>query len=181
MALRIRRATAADASAIADVHVRSWQWAYRGLLPDDFLDGMTATIKDRRESHRRRLADESPDMRTWVAENNEQIIGFAATGRSRDDDATDVTGELMAIYLIPEEAGRGVGRALFNHAVQELWQRGYREATLWVLEGNWGARHFYEAAGWTADGTKKTDVRPSGLELHEVRYRASAPGDPTHP
>lgn len=36
-ALTIRRATPADARSIAELHVHSWQWAYRGLLPDAFL------------------------------------------------------------------------------------------------------------------------------------------------
>src|SRR5579884_753846 len=34
---QVRRATFRDAGAIAALHVRSWQWAYRGLLPDAYL------------------------------------------------------------------------------------------------------------------------------------------------
>jgi GNAT superfamily N-acetyltransferase len=36
----IRAAHAADAAQIAVVHVRSWQGAYRGLLPQAYLDGL---------------------------------------------------------------------------------------------------------------------------------------------
>ncbi len=38
----IRRATPDDAKAIADVHGRSWQAAYRGLLPDEVIEQMVA-------------------------------------------------------------------------------------------------------------------------------------------
>jgi len=36
----LRPAQPADAAAVARVHVRSWQVAYRGLLPDEYLDGL---------------------------------------------------------------------------------------------------------------------------------------------
>ena len=35
--MELRRAETADAMAVARVHVRSWQAAYRKLMPDDFL------------------------------------------------------------------------------------------------------------------------------------------------
>jgi GNAT superfamily N-acetyltransferase len=37
----IRRATPGDVIAVATVHVRSWQAAYRGLMPDEVLDGLS--------------------------------------------------------------------------------------------------------------------------------------------
>jgi hypothetical protein len=36
----IRAAVAADVAAIAQVHVRTWQSAYRGHIPDAYLDGL---------------------------------------------------------------------------------------------------------------------------------------------
>lgn len=78
----------------------------------------------------------------------------------------------MALYLAPESVGQGIGRALFAHAVEDLRQRGYTEAILWVLRNNQRARTFYEAAGWTPDGVSKTEERPGAL-LDEVRYHKS--------
>ncbi len=37
----VRRAKASDAAAIAALQVRSWQAAYRGIVPDAFLDDLT--------------------------------------------------------------------------------------------------------------------------------------------
>lgn len=164
----IRPATVADAQAIAEVHVHSWQWAYRGLLPDDYLDHLS--IERRAGMHMQRLATETQE-RTWVAAQEGRIVGFAITGPSRDPNASPGTAELAAIYLRREATGQGIARELFDHAVHDLWQRGYERATLWVLETNARARRFYEKAGWVTDGTSKTEERP-GVHLHEVRYHA---------
>ncbi len=165
----IRPAAIEDAQAIAEVHVHSWQWAYRGLLPDDYLDHLS--IERRAAMHTQRLTTQTEE-RTWIVDEDGQIVGFATTGPSRDSDASPRTAELGALYLRHEAAGKGIAHALFAHAVQDLWQRGYERATLWVLESNSRARRFYEKAGWAADGATKMEEW-SGVRLHEVRYRAS--------
>ena len=40
--LEIRRSNTSDASAIVWVRVESWRAANRGIVPDDFLDGIEA-------------------------------------------------------------------------------------------------------------------------------------------
>jgi ribosomal protein S18 acetylase RimI-like enzyme len=167
--VQIRPATLDDARALAEIHVRSWQWAYRGQLPDDYLDRMSDTLDRRVERRQADLANLPPDERWWVAEQAGQVVGFAITQPSRDSDAPPLTAEVALIYLLPEAAGKGVGRALFAHAVADLQERCYQWATLWVLESNVRARRFYEAAGWSADGASKTEEWP-GVVLHEVRY-----------
>lgn len=180
--VQIRRATLADAEATAAVHRDSWQWAYRGQIPDAYLAGLSSPENhERREAMwRTALADERADRQSWwVAEDEGRIVGFAGGGPSRDADATPDVGEVDAIYLDQSAAGRGIGRSLFAAAVDDLRRQGYRTATLWVLETNARARRFYEAAGWRPDGTTKTEERP-GLTLHEVRYRGSLePAAPT--
>ena len=166
--MRIREAAPGDAAALADIHVRSWQAAYRGQLSDQYLDGLTAA--DRLEQHRRTLEEPRPDFRTWVAEDEGAIVGFAVTGISEDADADDKTAEVYAIYLEPGRVGTGVGRGLFTHAVDDLRERGFTSATLWVLESNEPARRFYEIAGWKPDGASTSErvdceMRPT------VRYR----------
>lgn len=165
---RIREALEQDARAIAAVHVRSWQDAYRGQLTDEYLDGLT--VEDRLEQHRRSLAEPREGWRTWVVEDDGAPVGFAVTGPSEDADANDRTAEIYAIYLEPDKVGTGVGRRLFEHAIEDLRSRGFDAATLWVLETNARARRFYEVAGWQTDGTVTSErvdceMRPT------VRYR----------
>jgi ribosomal protein S18 acetylase RimI-like enzyme len=148
-ARRIRRATAADARGIAEVHVASWRHAYRGLLPDGSLDRLS--VEQREASWREAFRDRGAGV--FVAEEDGRVIGFASFGPSRDGDAGPEVGEIPAIYVDPSAVGAGVGRALLDAAIEALREAGYRRATLWVLEANAHARRFYERAGWRCDGT----------------------------
>lgn len=167
--IRVRTAAPADARGIALVHVRTWQEAYRGLLPQAFLDGLDPA---RREQQWRRLlaGDGLPRTRTVVAEDGSGVVGFVNVGPSRDDDADAAAGEVTSIYVLPRAWGDGVGRILMEQAVQLLSEAAFTEATLWVLEGNEQARRFYRAAGWHADGTAREE-RIGGAPAREVRYR----------
>jgi L-amino acid N-acyltransferase YncA len=171
VAARIRDGRAEDAEAIAEVHVRSWQAAYRGQVPDAHLDGMS--VEDRARDWRAWLAEPEPSGAVLVAvDEEEHVIGFANVGRSRDEDATAGTGELRAIYLLPAWLGRGVGRSLFAAACERLRDLGYERATLWVLVSNERTRRFYEVAGWAVDGAE--DIHLAGdVELPIVRYAAT--------
>ena len=169
-AVTIRRATSGDAVALATVHVRSWQWAYQGQVPDAYLEQLGQTLGERIEARHTQLEHVPPEYRWWVAEYTGRLVGFAITRPSEESDAAPLTAEVLALYLDPEAVGRGIGRTLFAHAVADFRQRGFRQATLWVLESNARARRFYEAAGWTPDGGRKSEERP-GFLLHEVRYR----------
>ncbi|HET9724706.1 MAG TPA: GNAT family N-acetyltransferase [Actinomycetota bacterium] len=169
MTIRIREADPTDAEAIAGIHVRSWQTAYRGLLTDEYLDGLS--VEERLEQHRGALSAPG-EHRTWVAEEGGTVVGFAVTGPSQDADADEKTGELYAIYLEPDRLGQGVGKLLSDHATRDLRERGFQTATLWVLGSNEGARRFYEREGWSADGLTTSErvdceMRPT------VRYRTS--------
>jgi GNAT superfamily N-acetyltransferase len=168
MPLRIREGAPKDAEAIAGIHVRAWQTAYRGQLTDEYLDDLK--VEDRLEQHRGALESAPADYRMWVAEEDGRPVGFAVTARSQDADADERTAEVYAIYLEPDRVGTGVGRELFAHAVADLRERGFRTATLWVLETNEPTRRFYEMAGWKPDGAATSErvdceMRPT------VRYR----------
>ena len=47
----IRPAIPADARPIAEVHVRTWQEAYRGIVPDAVLDALDVDDRERRWKH----------------------------------------------------------------------------------------------------------------------------------
>jgi len=133
------------------VHVASWRHAYRGLLPDDFLEKLSV---DEREAQRLAwFADPTPRSGILVAEEAGRVVGFVTYAPSRDDDAGEETGEVPAIYVDPEVFGGGIGRALLEDAAAALREAGFARASLWVLERNERARHFYEKAGWRWDGT----------------------------
>lgn len=168
----IRDAVIGDARAIAQVHVRSWQAAYRGLLPADVLDGLS--IDERARTWTTWLAAVEPPAAVLVVQD-ERILGFAAVGARRGGAADE--GELRAIYLAPDAWDRGAGRLLHAAAVARLQEAEFATATLWVLEGNERAIRFYRRAGWRLDGTFRMDVGPAGVELPELLMRQALSPD----
>jgi L-amino acid N-acyltransferase YncA len=153
--IAIREADPGDAREIAEVHVRSWQAAYRGELPDDYLDGLS--VDEREAQWTEWLTADEPRAAVLVATDDDGlVVGFTGVGPSRDDDAAAGTGEVRSIYLLPRWFGKGVGRGLFTIANERLRDLGYTRATLWVLATNERSRRFYEKAGWTFDGTEGT-------------------------
>jgi GNAT superfamily N-acetyltransferase len=167
--IQIRHPNTADAARIGAIHVGSWQWAYRGLIPDDYLDSMDPVARG--DSWATRLSEEGEAGHMLVAVINGSVQGFARFGASRDEDANPETGEVHAIYLDPQSVGLGVGKRLFSSCLSWLRKSGCNQATVWVLDNNSRARRFYEAAGLVLDpDAKKVDDR-RGFVLSEVRYR----------
>jgi GNAT superfamily N-acetyltransferase len=162
----LRPAEPADAMDVARVHVRSWQLAYRGLLPDAYLNGLRA------EERAERYNFASEDVRepaTTVAMNGGTICGFATTAPARDSDLQG-HGELWALYVDPEWWGRGVGAALIAAARRRLLELGFRNAALWMMAGNARAERFYRIDGWEPDGLRRTDT-VWGVTVDEARWR----------
>ncbi len=153
----VRRATAADAEALAHLHLDVWDDAYTGLMAQSILDDRRDEVEDRVERWRTILTEGSD---TLVAEDDEGLAGFASTGPGRDNDV-DIELELWALYVRARLWGSGVGYALFSEAV------GDRAAYLWVLASNERAVTFYERQGFRLDGT--TDAHDEGLHARMVR------------
>jgi ribosomal protein S18 acetylase RimI-like enzyme len=162
----VRKAVPDDAPAIAEIHVASWRAAYRGIVPDETLDGLSV---ERRTAYWRRLVEAPGDSRVFVATVGDDVVGFASTGPGRDDDLPLGARELYTIYLAPTSWRRGIGRRLLDLAVDDLRDRGHELVVLWVLRDNDRGRRFYEAAGWTADGSSRgLDFGHTAVD--EVRY-----------
>ncbi|HEV7653617.1 MAG TPA: GNAT family N-acetyltransferase [Mycobacteriales bacterium] len=159
-----RPMVAADLDAASELHVRAWQTAYRGIVPQAFLDGMDPAVR-RRRNEGRSLAGQH------VAEAGGEVVGWLSVGPYRDDDPPGPgCGEIEAIYARPDVVGAGVGRVLLAYGLGELRRHGLAPVLLWVLTGNDHARRFYEKAGFAADGATH-DYEVGGATLPELRYR----------
>ena len=168
----IRAARMEDVPEIAVVHVRSWQAAYQGLLPQAYLDGLDPSQRIG-QWERSLSATEWSHGGTLVAGAGGRLSGFVSYGPARDDDADSPrAGEIYAIYLVPAVWDEGIGRQLMAAALDRLGEAGFDRVILWVLDSNGRARRFYEAGGWLADGAAKRDDS-FGVTMTEVRYRRS--------
>lgn len=164
--LQVRVAARGDEIGVANVHVRTWQAAYRRLLPDEYLDRLRPEDRARRYVFGRCAAD-APE--TLLACEDCAIRGFATIGAAREEGESK-TGELLALYVDPRHWGEGVGRLLVAQARSRLAERGFCSAVLWVLAGNLQAERFYRADGWAPDGVSRRE-QVWGLAVDQLRYR----------
>lgn len=169
--ITVRAAVIGDADALGRVHAASWRVAYAELGPS-FL----ATIEDteRAALWERVITGPEENGDVFVSVIDEEVNGLVNIRRSRDAEAAESVGEVIALYVAPHAWGVGCGRALMDHGVHSLAQQGFSEATLWVLETNDRARRFYEKAGWLPDGASM-QVEWRTAAITEVRYYRSLP------
>ena len=139
----IRRATAADARACADIQTAAMRDAMP-WLPDLHTDDETrAWMRDVVFATRE----------VWVADEGGRVAAFVA-----------IEGDLVGnLYVEPAAQGRGLGSALLG-VVRRERPRGFR---LWVFQRNAAARAFYEARGLalveTTDGRANEEREPDAL------------------
>ncbi|WP_405407965.1 GNAT family N-acetyltransferase [Streptomyces decoyicus] len=177
--------TEADIDAVSAVRVRGWQAAYRGLMPQAYLDAMSvAADAERRRSW---FGRRSPEVSDLVAERDGDVVGWACVGPARDPDIVPgaeelpappaTAGELLALYVAPGLIGTGVGRALLAAGTAHARAHGYRALYLWVVRGNTRAQRFYERAGFVPDGAEEA-YEVGGRSVPELRYRRPLTPEP---
>ncbi|MEU6682400.1 GNAT family N-acetyltransferase [Streptomyces sp. NPDC046832] len=173
MSLRIREMALADCDRVAEIRVGGWRSAYRGLIPQSCLDGLSVEADaERRRTH---LAQSDGSVVNLVAEDaGGGLVGWACHGPYRDGEVRTGDAELYALYVHPDQVGRGVGRALLTESVARCSAAGHGRLLLWVLKENDRARRFYERAGFRADGAEEP-FEVDGVAVPEVRYARSLP------
>lgn len=129
-----------DCAAVASIHVRGWQAAYRGIMPDAFLDSLT--IEQRTERWRNNFARNN--SMNLVAERAGQVLSFGGGGVNRTlEKIPHLQHELWALYADPNHWGEGAGAAILN----EFARRVQAPYLVWVATENHPARKFYTRMG----------------------------------
>lgn len=160
----VRAAELADVLTIARIHTLSWQQAYAGYVPSEYLNGLTPEGKVPQWE----AVLERDDTEVFIAESSGRALGFASVGPSPDEDAEPGDRTLYTMYLDPEAWGLGVAKELM-HAVDDTVTGGV-SLTLWVFDKNARARKFYERHGFKFDNVEKLEEY-AGEHLLELRYR----------
>ena len=160
----IRQATTTDAEAIARVDIASWRGAYAEILPGSYLASLE--VADRAGRWSADLTAEGTSV--LVAEDGTGTVGFTSIGPCRDEDAEAGDLEIYATYLHPRVWGSGVARDLMRTVLGNLDSG--TAVTLWILEGNERAQHFYRRHGFQPDGTERID-EIGGQPLTQLRFR----------
>lgn len=140
----IRSATPQDAKGIANVHVKSWQTTYTGIMPDEVIQ--SRGMDNRLAIWTRILSNPNPDTVLLVAEDDKQIVGFVQGGKPQEA-IENYDSELYAIYLLQDAQGKGLGRRLMEACAKVLCNKGHHSLMLWVLKGNDDSCGYYEYMG----------------------------------
>lgn len=99
--LQYRSKTIEDSSAVDDVAVAAWRAAYKGLVPQSFLDGLARRL----QKHRPR--PETPNRFCLVATLAGKVVGFCTGGPQRGEIEFKLA-ELYSINIHPAQWGQGV-------------------------------------------------------------------------
>jgi GNAT superfamily N-acetyltransferase len=160
--------TLADCDRVSEIRVLGWRTAYRGLMPQRYLDELDVARDARR---RRDLFTRAPDdVVNLVAEDDGgEVVGWACHGPYREGELRTEDAELYALYVDAGRFGIGVGQVLLQETVRRCAAAGHARVLLWVVEGNARARRFYEREGFTADGAEEP-FEVAGVAVPEVRY-----------
>jgi ribosomal protein S18 acetylase RimI-like enzyme len=168
--LSVREMTLADCGRVAEIRVGGWQSAYRGIIPQSYLDAMSvAQDAERRRFHFQENLRSDGKVVNLVAVTDGEVIGWVCHGPCRDLEVPNGDAELYAIYVHPDRFGSGAGRALIEESVRRCTAAGHPRLYLWVLEENARARRFYERSGFRPDGAREP-FEVAGVEVPEVRY-----------
>ncbi|MCX4967409.1 GNAT family N-acetyltransferase [Streptomyces sp. NBC_00654] len=167
--VHVREMDGADVEAVSAIRVRGWQAAYTGIVPQAYLDAMTA--EGDADQRRRLLSRPRRTSRDLVALGDRGPVGWICFGPCRSEvPGVGRLGEVYALYVSPDLIGRGIGRRLLGEAHAQMKSHGFEASALWVLCDNHQARRFYERAGYQADGAVQDDVYDE-ITLSELRYQ----------
>ena len=149
-----------DRMAISKIYEKSWKFAYKDIIPQDYLDSIPEG------SWVSNLDNQGRN--TLVCVDNGKLVGTSSFCKSRFEQFQG-WGEIISIYLLPDYIGKGYGKLLMETALSELKKQGYENVFLWVLEENIRARKFYEQFGFLPTDDF-LDANIGGKDLREVRY-----------
>ena len=138
--MNIREANAEDIEPIASLYVMNWKKTYVGLLPDNFLNGLT--VNEGIKKWQEYLNKEK--HRIFVAYENEKILGFSAC---KEDEELKNCLYLDSLHVSETSRGKGVGTKLINTVGSYAYIKGYEHMSNCIVKGTDNAKRIYEKMG----------------------------------
>lgn len=156
MDVYVRKMIIEDIEAVRQLYISGWQNAFKGIVPQDYLDHMN-------------LDNWAPPLDgAYILTDGKSILGTSSISAARDD-SFNGWGEIISIYVLPELIGQGYGHILFEFVRGKLLELGYDHVYLTVFEDNMRARKFYEKHGFSWNN-ERLPLNVGGKDLIELRY-----------
>lgn len=160
--ITIRRAGKEDAALLGTLSSQSFCETFTHYEPAPLQEFLS-----RYHSHayyEQALAD--PHIAIWIAEENGKPVGYAKLGKCELPPCSDHMYELQRLYVLADQKGKGLGKALMQELEREAARRGAKELYLGVWEHNDAAKEFYRRQGFRKVG--EYDYPPIGnVQDHE--------------
>ena len=141
--INIRDIKKEDIPQVVDIQISGWRTAYKGIIDDEYLENMNyeERIKMRQKDYK--------ETGFIVAEHDNEVVGFCryTDNMEKTPETPEVDCELRALYVKPELKHNGIGKKMFQYAVNEFKNIGKTKMVLWCLKDNVLARKFYEKMG----------------------------------
>ena len=163
--MQVTSARIEDCLSLAEIHVASWQAAYVGLFPAEYLASLSVAERQARWQAILKIGA----SRNLIAKQAEQVVGFVSFGRCRDAETPADRAEVWALYVAPHAWSTGAGWALWEAARVQMLHAGFGEVSLWVLSGNARGLRFYEAVGFRREPHSEKQFEQGGAQLEEVK------------
>jgi ribosomal protein S18 acetylase RimI-like enzyme len=161
MNVKIRLAEAADAEAVAEVHIKSRNTYYEGQIDVAALDRRAARLRMFYQDNPERFA-----RKLWCAELDGEVVGMALTGPPQDY-LLPWVGQLYQIHVHPDHLRKGIGTELHQACITAWRETGITVGVLEVWSNNKTARNFYESHGWRPDENERPG--PTGTTYIRLR------------
>jgi GNAT superfamily N-acetyltransferase len=149
--MQLVRARSDDADALTAIaHAAKRHWGY----PENWIAAWRDTLTMRPEFITTNVA--------YIAVENERPVGFYVLTQEPDGPHLD------HLWILPSSMGRGIGRALFEHAATEVNRLGFRSMK---IEADPNAEGFYKRMGAIRIGTSTSETCGERRELPLLEYR----------
>ena len=112
--------------------------------------GYSTQVKEMRRRLRSIFLDNC--FRTFVATDDEQIVGMAGTSEHASYEHNDRTGRIVAMVVSNNARRKSVGRQLMNAVEKSFRSRGVRRIVLNAGLERLEAHQFYQALGYRKTG-----------------------------
>ena len=148
--MQIVRAEPKDADALTEIaYAAKRHWGY----PERWIESWRDMLTIRAEFIAANVA--------WCAMQDECIVGFYLLTIENDGLHLD------HLWIVPSAMGRGIGRALFEHAVEQARELGHRSLK---IESDPNAEGFYARMGARRVGEAVTEIEGQRRELPVLLY-----------
>jgi len=157
---KIKKAGIRSLRDIARIHVDCWRTTYRGIVPDEKLDGMcreksAAKWKEFFTAGKGFLLKNT----VLVATKDKETVGFCAGGEVRkfSKRTEEYKGEIKAVYILKEHQKKGLGRIFLKNFEEIFLKNGIFSYIIWVLRDN-ASKEFYRKMGGKLITTKTYEI-----------------------